>query len=463
MVLTDAGRALYDRSRHLLTGLGAALDQAREAGGAQSGSLRITLPFRAWELIVAPKLAAFQANNPGIVLDLEVEEGLTDIVARGFHAGIRLGDHLQDDMIAVRLSGPEEAAYVAAPAYLARHGVPAVPDDLLGHTCIRHRQIGQYWLVGDARNAPGRSLYVRLAGSAASRGRAGKWTDAATGEHGDLFDIIRESCGLTTVSYAADEARRFLSLPRPPLIAETRRSMSSARIGSPESARRLFAMSQPIKGTIVETYLRSRGISQVSALSSLRFHPRCYSRSEPQCPTEARPAMIAAVTDLNGMITGVQRTWLDPSGTEKARMAEPRRAMGGLLGHAVRFGQAHDVLGVGEGIETTLSIRDALPGLPLAAALSAAHLASILFPPTLRRLYILRDNDPAGVAVVRKLTDRAQSVGIEVIELVPQLGDFNDELRAFGTEALRANLRSQIAPADVARLMKLGTEPAGKE
>jgi nucleotide-binding universal stress UspA family protein len=331
------------------------------------------------------------------------------------------------------------------------------------HYLSNGQRVGQYWLVGDARNAPGRSLYVRLAGSAASRGRAGKWTDAATGEHGDLFDIIRESCGLTTISDVADEARRFLSLPRPPLIAETRRSMSSARIGSPESARRLFAMAQPIKGTIVETYLRNRGLIQVSTLPGLRFHPRCYSRSEPQCLTEARPAMIAAVTDLKGAITGVQRTWLDPSGTEKARIAEPRRAIGDMLGHAVRFGQAHDVLGVGEGIETTLSIRDALPGLPVAAALSAAHLASILLPPKLRRLYILRDNDPAGIAAVRKLTDRAHSAGIEAIELVPQLGDFNDDLRAFGTEALPATLRSQIAPTDVARLMTLGTERAGKE
>ncbi|HUZ71530.1 MAG TPA: DNA primase, partial [Stellaceae bacterium] len=73
------------------------------------------------------------------------------------------------------------------------------------------RREGRYWLVGDARNTPGRSMFVRLKES--PKGPAGKWTDAATGEHGDLLDIIRESCGLLDFHDVADEARRFLSLP----------------------------------------------------------------------------------------------------------------------------------------------------------------------------------------------------------------------------------------------------------
>lgn len=139
--LTDAGQALFDRSRHLVAGLDAALGEVRGAAGSRSGWLRITLPFRAWQLVVAPRLAAFQARFPGILLDLKIEEGLTDIVAQGCHAGIRLGDHLQDGMIAVPLSRQEPGAYVAAPEYLARHGVPVVPGDLLAHNCLCHRQI----------------------------------------------------------------------------------------------------------------------------------------------------------------------------------------------------------------------------------------------------------------------------------------------------------------------------------
>jgi DNA-binding transcriptional LysR family regulator len=141
VTLTDAGRALYDSSHHLLAGLGEALDLARNTKKSRVGRLRIALPFRAWQTIVAPRLAAFQIAFPDIELDLTLEEGLTDIIARGVHAGIRLGDYLGQDMIAVRLSRSEDAAYVASPAYLARQGVPMRPEDLLDHICIRHRQV----------------------------------------------------------------------------------------------------------------------------------------------------------------------------------------------------------------------------------------------------------------------------------------------------------------------------------
>src|SRR3546814_16731289 len=77
-----------------------------------------------------------------------------------------------------------------------------------------HRE-GRYWLVGDARNTPGRSLYVRLAGSQDGRGAAGKWTDASTGEHGDRPDIIAIACGPHRLRDPLAEDRPFLSPPRP--------------------------------------------------------------------------------------------------------------------------------------------------------------------------------------------------------------------------------------------------------
>ena len=153
-------------------------------------------------------------------------------------------------------------------------------------------------------------------------------------------------------------------------------------------------MSQPISGTIVEAYLRRRGITALHGTGSLRFHPRCYYRPDAYAPTEVWPAMIAAVTDLDGKITGAHRTWLAPDGRGKAPVETPRRAMGHLLGNAVRFGVAGEVMAAGEGIETMLSLRCVLPTIPMAAALSAAHLAAILFPMSLRRLYIARDDDP---------------------------------------------------------------------
>jgi hypothetical protein len=119
--------------------------------------------------------------------------------------------------------------------------------------------------------------------------------------------------------------------------------------------------------------------------------------------------------------------------------------MGHLLGNAVRFGVVVDVLAAGEGIETMLSLRCVLPAMPVAAALSAGHLAAILFPTALRRLYIVRDADPAGDSAVGRLTERAQAVGIEVRALSPQLGDFNEDLCKLGIDELRAALRAQIA------------------
>ncbi len=133
--------------------------------------------------------------------------------------------------------------------------------------------------------------------------------------------------------------------------------------------------------------------------------------------------------------------------------------MGNLLGNAVRFGVAHDVMAAGEGIETMLSLRCVMPTMPMVAALSAAHLAAILFPAALRRLYVACDNDPAGNAAVANLFNRSISAGIEAIILSPRLADFNEDVRTLGIDALRAAIRVQIVPEDVARF--IGPEMSG--
>ncbi len=321
------------------------------------------------------------------------------------------------------------------------------------HYLSNGRREGRYWLVGDIRNTPGRSLFVRLQASA--KGPAGKWTDAATGEHGDLLDVIRGSLGLLDFADVAKEARTFLNLPyREPEPAAPPHRVLPAPSGSVEAARRLFAMSQPIAGTLAETYLRRRGITLLRGTGNLRFHPRCYYKPD-DGPTEAWPAMIAAVTDLTGRITGVHRTWLAPDGSDKAPVDTPRKAMGDLLGCTVRIGVAGDVMAAGEGIETMLSLRQVLPSMAMAPALSAAHLAAILFPPSLRRLYIVRDNDPAGDAAWDTLLERANAEGIEAIPLSPALGDFNEDLQRLGIDALRMGVRVQLVPEDVVRFMSL--------
>jgi Toprim domain len=328
---------------------------------------------------------------------------------------------------------------------------------------LQRSSAGRYWLVGDVANTPGRSLFVRLTGPDSGKGAAGKWMDAATGDHGDLLDLIALNRRLDRVRDVLDEARSFLRLPREEYTSDRSTQEPSAPTRSPESARRLFAMSQPIAGTIAAAYLRRRGITSMHGNAALRFHPRCYYRSDDDTPTEIWPALIAAVTDLDVRITGVHRTWLDPSGRDKAPVELPRRAMGHLLGHGVRFGVANDVLVAGEGIETILSLRCVMPTMPMIAALSAAHLAAILFPVTLRRLYIARDADPAGDGAKASLIDRATEAGIEAISLSPTLEDFNEDLRKLGIDALVAAIRVQIAPEDVARFMELPVKSRNEE
>jgi hypothetical protein len=341
------------------------------------------------------------------------------------------------------------------------HRLAREAEAVCRHYLSNGKREGRYWLVGDVHNTPGRSMFVRLHNS--PKGPAGKWTDAATGEHGDLLDIIGYSLGLRDFHEVAEEARRFLKLPRPEpeRVPQPLPARSLVPAGSQEAARRLFTISGPIEGTMVETYLRGRGIARVHHGGSLRFHPRCYYRPDEHLPTETWPAMIARVTDLDGQLTGVHRTWLDPDGFDRIRLGKapidtPRRAMGDLLGNAVRFGAADDdVLVAGEGIETMLSLRCVLPTLPMAAALSANHLSAMLLSSSLRRLYIARDADAAGDMVQAILSNRAQAADIEAIPLSPRLGDFNEDLHTFGLDALRAALRLQLAPEDVSRFLLL--------
>ena len=318
------------------------------------------------------------------------------------------------------------------------------------HYLSNGRRHGRYWIVGNVMNTPGRSLYVRLCGPESGAGAAGKWTDAATGQHGDLLDLIGLNCNLPRFADAMDEARSFLALPRPS-EPTWRPPITPAPSGSPEAARRLFHAGRPVPGTLAETYLRARGITGALAWPALRYHPSVYYREGEHAPRETWPALLAAVTDLDGRITGILRTWLDPLRRTKAPLADPRRALGHLLGNGVRFGTATDVIAAGEGLETMLALKSVLPLLPMVAGLSANHLAALNLAPALRRLYVARDNDAAGLKAADRLHQRGKAAGIEVRDLVPAHADFNLDLRCLGPAAMLARLIEQLTPFDVAR------------
>ena len=137
--LTDAGRVLHRSAMPAFEQLKQAVEQAQKAHGVLRGDLRINMPYIAYQIALAERLSDFQVIYPEIGLDFTMSDQLTDIVAEGFHAGIRFGDRVQQDMIAVQISPPNMATAFASPAYLDTHGEPKTPADLnAGHRLADH-------------------------------------------------------------------------------------------------------------------------------------------------------------------------------------------------------------------------------------------------------------------------------------------------------------------------------------
>jgi DNA-binding transcriptional LysR family regulator len=137
--LSEAGEGLLSRLRPALADLDAAVMHVATARGVIAGTLRINTTRIAAQHHLAPLVTPLLLAHPELVLEVTVEEGLVDIVAGGFDAGIRLGERLHADMVAVAISGEQRMMCVASPAYLARAGTPLTPGDLRGHSCLNYR------------------------------------------------------------------------------------------------------------------------------------------------------------------------------------------------------------------------------------------------------------------------------------------------------------------------------------
>ena len=139
VALTEAGELLLSRVAPAMAHVSGALDEVRGLRGVPSGRLRINAPPPAIDLVLAPMVAPFLAAYPQVDLEIVGDSTFVDIVAQGFDAGVRYGEHLAQDMIAVPLGPPQRYAVVASPDYIARHGKPKHPKDMLDHRCIRIR------------------------------------------------------------------------------------------------------------------------------------------------------------------------------------------------------------------------------------------------------------------------------------------------------------------------------------
>jgi hypothetical protein len=302
---------------------------------------------------------------------------------------------------------------------------------------------GDYWQVGDTSGAAGRSLVIRL--QAQDGRKAGGWIDYATGEFGDLIDLLHAKLGSTSLKETITEAQRFLGnapISANPAPMRTLKGVVVSNTSRMVSARKLFAAGGPVLGTLAAAYLHQRGIARFGP--ALRYHPRVYFRSadtDSDQPSYA-PALLAKITDNQGNITGCARTYLDPNTGRIADLSSPKRILGQLHGNAVRFWSASDPVDliVGEGLENTLSVGTALPEFNLASCLTATHLGLFIPPSGIKRIWIARDNDAAGERAARILSAKLGTVGIECRCLVPKLGDFNEDLVAFGKDTLRRTL-----------------------
>ena len=140
--LTEAGERFLVRAKPAFEELLAAGEVARELGKRPSGLLRLAVPRAVVPILLEQLIASFCEAYPDIELEIAASAQLVDLAAEGFDAGIRLGQFIAADMVAVRLSPPFRFIVVASPAYLDRHGRPERPEDLRHHACLRLRRSG---------------------------------------------------------------------------------------------------------------------------------------------------------------------------------------------------------------------------------------------------------------------------------------------------------------------------------
>lgn len=270
------------------------------------------------------------------------------------------------------------------------------------------KHYGQSLRIGNMIGDPGGSFWICL--------RTGAWKDHATGEGGG--DLISLYAARERIAHG--EAKQRLAEMLGHNEENLRWKSETAKRTNNDRAKALWQESMPVPGTQAELYLKARGISMMP--DSLRFHPETYHG-----PTRRNyPAMIAAITCWpNQKPHAVHRTFLN--GDKKADLDPSRMMLGEIGGGAVRLSQVHDVLAVGEGIETCLSFQQTT-GIPTWAALSANNYRNLTLPPSVKEITVAADNDAIGLSKAHEAAAEWARQGIVVRVVFPsEKGmDFND-------------------------------------
>jgi DNA-binding transcriptional LysR family regulator len=163
--LTEAGEALIAAAGPALQDIGERIERIRAVKGKASGLLRINASRTAFALALTPIVTAMAERHPDVTVELFLDEGLVDIVSQGFDAGVRLGEMIAQDMVAVRLTPPLRAIVVASPDYIERHGRPRSVGDLAAHNCVGYRLVRAGALYAWELSERGKDVAVETRGT----------------------------------------------------------------------------------------------------------------------------------------------------------------------------------------------------------------------------------------------------------------------------------------------------------
>lgn len=309
---------------------------------------------------------------------------------------------------------------------------------------------GNEWTAGSLAGEPGTRVSVRIAGT-----KVGMWKNFAGEEGGDALDLVAACLTGGDLKQAFKWACNWLGLSSERVEErriELKEKAEADRQNAEQAAtkRRLRARDiwlgsrEDIRATPVDLYLRGRGIDLARfdhPPHALRFAPEHYC-AEIEAPL---PAMLAAITNLEGRIVAVHQTWLGQHGGQwsKAKLECSKKVLGSFAGSCIRLRRGRsgkglakvspdETVAIGEGIETCLSVALACPELRILAAVSLSNLGTIRLPDTARKVLILADRDENAVARkgLRKAIDAHMAAGREVRVAMPPKGkDFNDAIR----------------------------------
>jgi len=164
VAVTEAGEKLLRTLEPALEAIDDTLTKLDRARDRVSGTLRITATREAYEAVIRPVLKEFCAAHPDATVEVIIDYRFRDIVSDRFDAGIRLGEKLQQDMVAIQVGSKLRMAVVASPSYLARHAVPRIPEDLRSHRCINYRMASTNSIYSWEFERNGRELRIGLSG-----------------------------------------------------------------------------------------------------------------------------------------------------------------------------------------------------------------------------------------------------------------------------------------------------------